>query len=105
MQKKVVLLKVKEGKLETWREWCNVLENTRREEAKETLLGEKVTEELCVLIDLNGAPHVVGFMEGEMLPADMSREINQKHDMMKKECLEYAGEGESLYHLKETGKQ
>lgn len=100
MQKKVVLLKVKEGKLETWKNWCHELETALRLEALETLQEEKVTEELCVLVDFNGVPHVVGFMEGEMLPADMSREINQKHHAMKKECLEYVGAGEGLYHLR-----
>jgi hypothetical protein len=100
MQKKVVLLKVKEGKLETWKSWCNELETLRREEAMETLKEEKVIEETCLLVDFHGAPYVVAFMEGEMLPADMACEINQKHDAMKKECLEYVSEGESLYNLR-----
>lgn len=99
MQKKVVLLKVNDGKHEAWKNWCHELETTRRIEALETLEEEGVTEELCVLISLNGAPHVVAFMEGEMLPTNMVREINQKHNQMKKECLEYVSEGESLYHL------
>src|SRR3989339_683336 len=100
MQKKVILLKVREGKLEEWKKWCNELELTRRAEALETLEEEKVTEESCVLFHFDGAPHVVAFAEGEMLPARMDREMNQKHVAMKKECLEYVGEGESLYHLK-----
>ena len=64
-----------------------------------TLAKEKVLEEMCLLFTLNGESYVVGFAEGEMLPANMERGINQKHKAMKQECLEYVSDGETLYHF------
>lgn len=99
MNNKVVLLRVKEGKLETWKAWCAELEGARRAEAIETLNEEKVSEEICTLFFINNEAYVLGYVVGEMLPANMSREINQKHKQMKSDCLEYVSEAETLYHL------
>ena len=99
MHKKVIVLKIKSGKLAKWKQWCSELDEARRTEALETLREEGVNEELCVLIDIGGIPYVVAFSDGEMLSADMTRDINQKHNALKNECLQYIGEGESLYHL------
>ena len=91
---------MKEGKLETWKAWCVELASLRRDEALLTLDEEKVTEEMCLLVELSGVHYVVGFSEGEMLPANMSREINLKHKAMKADCLKYVRDAEVLYHLK-----
>lgn len=99
MNNKAVLLKVKEGKLETWKAWCAELEGVMRAEAIETLKEENVIEELCTLFYVEGQAYVLGFMVGEMLPANMSREINQKHKQMKSDCLEFVSDAETLYHL------
>jgi len=99
MNKKTVLLKVKEGKIDTWKNWCAEIEGVRRAEACETLRKEGVTEEMCTLFFIDQQAYVLAFAEGEMSPANMSREINQKHQEFKKECLEYLSDGETLYHL------
>ena len=101
MNTKVVLMRVREGKLAMWKAWCTELAGSLREEATVTLAEEKVLEEMCLLFTLNGESYVIGFAdsEGETLPANMTREINQKHKAMKQECLEYVSDGETLYHF------
>ena len=101
MNTKVVVMRVREGKLATWKAWCAELVGQLREEAIATLAEEKVLEEMCFLFTLNSESYVIGFAdsEGETLPANMAREINQKHKAMKQECLEYVSDGETLYHF------
>ena len=57
--------------------------------------------EMCFLFTLNSESYVIGFAdsEGETLPANMERGINQKHKAMKQECLEYVSDGETLYYF------
>jgi hypothetical protein len=75
------------------------LGGVRCAEAIETLKEEKMTKEMCTLFSVNGVSYILGFAVGEMLPADMTREINQKHKQMKSDCLEYVSEAETLYQL------
>lgn len=100
MKKKLVVCKVKEGKLDLWKEWAEKLEVSLREEALDTLIEEEVTCEFGALINLEGVQYVLGYMEGEILGANMDREINQKHKAMREECLEYVDRAEFLYHLR-----
>jgi len=99
---KIVMYKVKKGKLDQWRNWCNRLGNELREEAINTLLEEKVQEEGCYLFTVEGIDFVVFFSIGdESLSVNMQKEINLEHKRMKEECLDkiQSGKGEKLYHL------
>ena len=98
--KKTYIFKVKPGKLGVWKAWAKELGGTLRMEALGTLKEERVVEEACLYFNIEGVDYVVGFMDGEMLPANMDREINQKHKRMKDECLERVAVGEVLYSLK-----
>lgn len=100
MKTQVVLCRIKEGKLEKWKAWTTQLQSASRSQAVETLRDEKIIEELAIIFEIKREFYVLGFAEGEMLPADMSREINKKHKQMREECLEFINNGEVLYHLK-----
>jgi len=98
--KKAILFRIKEGKKEQWYASCAELAGVLREEAIRTLEEEKVLHELTLGFSLENTDYIVGYMEGECLPANMDREINQRHKEMREECLEYVGLVETLYNLK-----
>lgn len=97
---KATLFRIKEGKKDVWYAWCNELATTLRSEAEETLEEEKVTHELFVGLSLDGSDYVLGYMDGECLPANMDREINQKHKHMREACLERVSEADVLYDIR-----
>ncbi len=99
-QTKAVLLKIKEGQWEVWRDWCRELSGALRFEAVLTLQEEKVLQEMALGFQINGERYVIGFVEGEALPAKMDREINQRHQAMKLQCLEHVEKVEILYIIK-----
>lgn len=99
---RAVLLKVKPGQYNNWKAWCAELSGLYYEEAKETLIEEKVTQELTIGFNIGDECYVIGYMDGECLPANMGREINQKHKVMKEQCLEMVGEIEVLAHIKSS---
>ena len=85
---KTYLFKIKEGKLEVWKAWCNLLMTTHKEEAIETLKEEGLTYESSLIFSIDGKYYTLAMIEGEEKPTNMERELNQKHRAMKKECLE-----------------
>jgi len=97
---KAVLLKVKAGEWENWKGWCEELSTTLLTEAITTLEEEKVVQELTLGFEIDNQRYVIGFMDGECLPANMDREINQKHKAMRVQCLEYVCEAEVLSNIK-----
>ncbi|MFO0704403.1 MAG: DUF6176 family protein [Candidatus Andersenbacteria bacterium] len=93
------LFKIKKGKLEAWLNWCKLLHTTYRKDAIRTLSEEGLTHEGFGIFKLNEEHYTIGFSVGENLPANMNKEINQKHRAMKKECLEKIGPVELNYEL------
>lgn len=98
--RKAVLFKVKDK--DTWVKWCEELATTLHEESLETLNEEKVRQEMTMIFTVNKVDYVLGYVDGEMLPANMNREINQKHKAMKEQCLELIVDADVniLYNLK-----
>ncbi|MBP9750364.1 MAG: hypothetical protein KBC95_00795 [Candidatus Peribacteraceae bacterium] len=96
--KKVTLFRVREGKKDIWNQWCQSLETTLRQEAIHTLEEEQVRLELVIGLTIHGANYVVGYMDGECLPANMDQKINQQHQLMKKECLERMNDEATLLY-------
>jgi hypothetical protein len=98
------LFRVKEGKLDTLKEWFVVLGGDRREEALATFEHENVTREVFVLFKgHNDENYVIGYNEvnGEPKGGDEKVKINQEHSRVKEECLEPVSErGEVLLDLK-----
>lgn len=97
---KGAILKVKSGHLEQWRSWCDELETSLYAEALNTLKEEQVFQEAAFLFELSGEYYVFGFIDGECLQPDMTKEINIKHKRMKDECLERVSNIEVLYNIK-----
>ncbi len=94
------VLKIKSGRVEQWRAWCEELKTSLLPETLDTLKDEQVFQEASFLFEVHGEFYVLGFMDGKCLPADMAKEVNIKHKKMKEECLEYVSKIESLYNLK-----
>tara|TARA_B100001989_G_C24536339_1_gene464636 strand:- start:1656 stop:1970 length:315 start_codon:yes stop_codon:yes gene_type:complete len=93
------LLKVKEGKLETLKDWFYVLGGDRKEEAIATFEYENVSREVFALFKgRDGHHYVIGFNEvtGEYRKGDPEVKINQEHTKILKECLEPVSENGSV---------
>lgn len=59
-------------------------------------------QELTIGFEINDTCYVVGFMDGECLPANMDREVNKRHKAMKQQCLERIGETDVFYNIKQN---
>lgn len=101
------LFKIKDGKLEVFRDWMDQLGTARRDEALATFAFEHVSREIFVLFrGLDNTHFVIGLNEANGTPgeSDASLPINQQHAAIKKECLEVISEpGEILLDLKFAG--
>ncbi|HWA32127.1 MAG TPA: DUF6176 family protein [Candidatus Paceibacterota bacterium] len=93
--------KIKDNKVETWREWCSLLAGKYGREAAETLSEEGLIREFFVIFNRGPEYFTIGFVEheGKILPTNMDKKINIKHKEKKKECLEYIGPAYVLYDL------
>jgi hypothetical protein len=96
---KAALFRVKTGQWSIWKQWCAELATTLRKEVTLTLQEEQVLQELVIGFDIDGTHYIIGFMEGDCLPANMNREVNLRHKEMKEQCLEYAGVANILYNI------
>lgn len=95
---KVNLFKIKEGKLNQWKDWCDLLMTKFKSEALETLKEEKVAYEGCFTFELNSEHYVLGLADGECLPAS-DCELNRQHKKHRQECLEFVKTLENNYEL------
>ena len=97
------LYKVKEGKLNTIKEWFEVLERDKKEEALKTFEYEQITREIFVLFHAEtGDQFVIGLNEvnGKRITGDPEVLINQHHRAVLQECLEpVSNRGEVLLDL------
>lgn len=100
--KKAVLFRVKNERVDEWRSWCLEIENELKKEASETLVEENILQEISIIFKIDNEYYGLGFMEvnGEILSANMNKEINIKHKEMKKRCIEYITDAEVLYSIK-----
>lgn len=93
------IFRVKQDRLDQWRAWCNELETSFHEDALDSLKQEQIFQEAAFLFEIKGEFYVLGFMDGECLPADMTKEVNIKHKQAKEECLERVSDITVLYNL------
>ena len=79
--------KVKEGMLEPWNAWCELLMSNLRESAIATLREENLYMERAVLLE---GGFILGESEGKggVANANMERPINRLHRFMRRQCLE-----------------
>lgn len=99
--KDYAIFKVKEGKLNHWKEWCSLLMSTHYSEALETLEYENSNREYYTLFTINNENFVMGASEFFDTPklADMTVPLNQEHKRIFKDCLEFVSKGEQLCDL------
>jgi hypothetical protein len=97
------IFKIKEGKLDVFKNWMNELSTTRRDEAIATFDYENVTREVfAVFKGKDGEDYVVAFNEGGDIPgpSDPNVPINKQHNLIKQECLEsFSDRGEIVMDL------
>jgi hypothetical protein len=93
------IFKIKENKLDTWKNWELELMK-RKSEALETIIEEGEIFEGSFIFEIKGDWYVMlyGYNEEELLPAT-DKEINNKHKLIKKECLERVTTAHSGYFL------
>jgi Family of unknown function (DUF6176) len=94
------LYKIKEGRTDQWRDWCNQLATTRNAEAIETLAEEGVSQEMFLLFHYSNNDYVITVIDGDALPSNLDRQINRDHRRNFAECLEKVVNIELLYHIK-----
>jgi hypothetical protein len=101
MKTKNVLFKIKEGKLDQWKQWCDLLMTVKKEEALYSLALEKVYRETCLYFNINNTTYIIGsvsFLQ-DTKPADMTLSVNVEHGRQKKECLEFVCNIDTLYDI------
>ncbi len=82
-----------------WFKWCEQLNTTLKSEALDTLKEEGGTFECFINFEIDNQFYSLALGDGH-LPADMSKEINQRHKEIKKECLEKANQPDIGYLLR-----
>lgn len=94
------LLKVKEGKLKQWKDWCNFL-MSEMDTVKKTLVQENAIGEYGILFKVGDDYYVYGGTDyrDEPIKADMSIELNRKHKEVVTECLEFVATGQELFKI------
>lgn len=94
------LFRVKPGKLDQWKAWCEKLQTTLYSQAIETLTEEKLRQEVAILLTIDDEYYVVGCMEGKNYVApNAARDINREHQRHKSECLDKVSQADILYNL------
>jgi len=93
MAMSVMLLKIKQGKLQEWEKWCSKLSTEYLESARETIVEENLIRESCRIFQEGDQSYVVYIHETEgdaysKLPANMSNPLNVEHFRKFHECLE-----------------
>lgn len=99
---KYTLFKIKEGKLNVWKDWCKLLSTEFKDEALKTLKEENLLLEGCLVFPVDKEFYVVGYTlenNGGVKPTNLTNDLNRKHLEKRKECLELVSRGESEYFL------
>ena len=99
---KYTLFKVKEGKLNVWKDWCKLLSTEFKDEALKTLKEENLLTEGCLVFLIGKEFYVAGYTlenNGGVKPTNLNNDLNRKHLEKRKECLEFVSRGESEYFL------
>jgi hypothetical protein len=97
----IKLYKVRQDKLETWKQWCFKLSYLYNVEVLEILKEEKVTFEACGLMMLNNEYYVLGIIDKLTEQSiNFDRDLILKHRKIRKECLEFVTTINMLYYFK-----
>lgn len=94
------LLRVKEGKLQQWKDWCCFLID-HKDQVRDTLRHENAAAEWGVLFEFEGQHYVYGATKyfGTPIKADSASELNQNHVKQVQDCLEKLASGQELFNI------
>lgn len=88
MSLQIALFKIKNEKVQEWKEWCIILQEKLNKEAIETLKEEGLESEFYTIFEIQGGFYTLAggnrLKEGKIT----NREINKIHNDKKKECFE-----------------
>lgn len=105
-QPRPVLYRIKNDKLHVWREWCSELQTNLAKGASKTIAEEGESFEFFIIFKVGEAYFTLGGAiisdDTKLHPADETNPLNQRHQQMKKECLEFVDEAEYGYLLEAT---
>lgn len=94
------LIEIKAETVPQWKKWGARLMNDLKTEALETLTEEGLTQEHVFLLEFNDKHFLGFFTEGNKLPTNLKREINQKHRTLLDESRIRKISGSLIYSLK-----
>lgn len=99
---KYALFKIKEGKLEQWKNWCSKVRTDFYEEAHKTLIEENLFFEGFLIFEIDKQFYTLGYIqekEGGSKPSNKNSSLNLEHLKNKKECLDFVSSGGTEYSL------
>ena len=96
---KLGLIEIDSQYVGEWKKWGVKLMGELRAGAIETLKEEGLTQEHMFLIELDGKTYLGFFTEGEGEPANLEKEINQKHRALLDKSRIRKISGEQIYPL------
>lgn len=95
------VFKLHNDKVETLLAWGAEVQLKHKPEALDSLREENCTREIFQVFEGNGQWFLICHMEGEnLLPANMEKELNQKHREVIMSCIDRPVESEVVYDLK-----
>lgn len=98
----IAIFKIKDGKLDQWKNWVEYL-RAQKEEVIKSLQEENLISEKCFVFNINTDWYTLFTSEGEGKPANMDRVLNQEHKKNMKECFESKIIPENMYFFNIEG--
>ncbi len=97
------LFKIKPEHRQDWFDWCEMLNLKLQEQGNDTLRQENVSHEFFVNLEIGDSWYALGIAitnDGKApRKADMSLYLNQRHTIVKRECLKFVREVNYGYFL------
>ena len=95
------IFKLHNEKVETLLGWGKEVQLKHLDEALESLKEENCSREIFEVFEAEGQWYLVAHMEGEnILPANLDRELNQRHREKIMDCIQEKLETIQVYDLK-----
>lgn len=96
------LYRIREGKLNEWRNWCQQMYTELRVEASATLMDENVAEEFFLTFQIDQTWYTLGTVitnDGQEPKSATPKDLNRRHREKIRACLEPVGHAEFSYFL------
>lgn len=104
---KYALFKIKQGREDQWKQWCDLVSTTFKEEAERTIKDENLVFEGALIFEIDETSYTLLYMQedaGGAKPSDKTNTLNIEHNKNKRECLEPVAKGQSVFFLSAKGR-